>query len=58
MTNRPGKRERQARRRQRRATVGLAGGSRTLKVGRKHLGRLIRRDFAVADAETPGESVP
>lgn len=59
MGTRPGKRERQARMRHRRIVIytWTADGGRTLKVGRKHLERLARRDFVVADAEKPGESV-
>ncbi len=58
--NNAGRREREARKRHRRAiAVTWPGGAEAapLKLGRKHLPRWWRRIHAVADAEKPGESV-
>lgn len=60
MTHRPGRREREARKRHRRAVVVFwPDGTEAvrLKLGRKHLRRHVCRFRAVADAEKPGESV-
>lgn len=60
-TSNPGKRERQARKRHRRATTWIVSrGAEVgpLKVGRKHSRRLAARfwqSLAVADAEKPGD---
>ena len=62
-TRNPGKRERQAGKRHRRAVVSVSWGGAVqgpLKVGRRHLGRVLgrwraeREGLAVADAETLG----
>lgn len=58
--NNAGKREREARKRHRRAVVVTwPDGTEAvrLKLGRKHMQRWWRRFHAVADAEKPGESV-
>jgi len=58
----PGKREREARKRHRRAVVTIwPNGAEVvrLKLGRRHMARFIKRGYhpPVADAEKPGESV-
>jgi hypothetical protein len=50
--NNPGKRERQAGKRHRRARITMGAMSVTLKVGHKHFRRCMRRFFSVADTET------
>ena len=66
--NNAGKREREARKRRRRAhvwTPDTGAEAAPLKLGRKHMQRWLRGQFhalrrgfhAVADAETPGVSV-
>lgn len=55
-----GKREREARKRHRRARVwvsSMGAEAEPLKLGRKHMQRYWRRFHAVADAEKPGASV-
>jgi hypothetical protein len=56
--SKPGKRERQARKRHKRTVMCIwtADGGRTLKAGCKHLGRHLRQALSVADTEKPGES--
>jgi len=49
----PGKRERTARKRHRRARYSTGAMSGWLKVGSKHFRRELRRALAVADVEKP-----
>ena len=59
---RPGKRERQARKRHRRGQVFcvniMPAGAPLLKAGREHTRRMMNKSFAVAESEEAGLSVP